>query len=291
MKTSCLTALILTTVFAIVVAFGQTKPAFEAASIRPAPTQVSSVNVGLHMDGSQARFTYLSLKDYISRAYRLKAYQIVGPDWLAGERFDIAAKLPDGATAAQIPEMLQALLDERFHLKIHRDMKDFPVYSLEIAKGGIKMKELPSDSDTATSPAGALNVTVVGTNTGVGYSFGNGSTLTFSARGLEGKKITMRALAETLSWYVDRPVVDMTGLKGNYDIMLDISEEDFRAMTIRSAVVAGVVLPPPAMAVLDRPWGDSLTNSLGKAGLTLEQRKSPLEVIVIDSIEKKPTDN
>ncbi len=285
-KTSFATVLLATTM----VAFGQKTPAFEVASIRPAPVQLTNFNVGLHMDGSQARFTYLSLRDYISMAYRLKSLQIVGPDWLAGEKFDISAKLPDGATTAQIPEMLQALLQERFHLKSHRETKDFAVYSLEIAKGGIKLKEIPPDP-VGTTPAGPVNVTVAGNASGAEYSFGGGATLSLSQRGLLGNKINMRALADTLSWYLDRPVVDMTGLKGNYDIVLTISADDYRAMSIRSAVIAGVTLPPAATAVLDNPWGDSLYKALAAAGLILEMRKSPLEVIVIDSIEKKPTDN
>ena len=62
-------------------------------------------------------------------------------------------------------------------------------------------------------------------------------------------------------------------------------------MSIRAGLVAGVVLPPSVLALLDKPWGDSLNNALSKVGLTLASRKSPLEVIVIDSIDKKPTEN
>jgi uncharacterized protein (TIGR03435 family) len=290
MKVSCIAALVLTLAVATV-GSTQTKAAFEAASIRPAPAQISDFNVGLHMDGVQARFTYLSLKDYISRAYRVKVLQIVGPDWLGGEKFDISAKLPDGATPAQIPEMLQGLLEDRFRLIAHREMKEFPVYALETAKGGTRLTEPPPDSDTGPAPSGTVNVAVTGTAAGVGYNFGNGSTLMFSQHGFEGKKISMRDLAETLSWYLDRSVVDMTGLKGNYDCLLDISAEDYRAMSIRAGVVAGIVLPPSVLAELDKPWGDSLNNALSKVGLTLASRKSPLEVIVIDSIDKKPTEN
>lgn len=290
MKMSCLAVLVLA--FAVArLGSAQTRAAFEAASIRPAPVQPSDFNVGLHMDGAQARFTYISLKDYISRAYRVKILQIAGPDWLGGERFDIAAKLPDGATPAQIPEMLQALLEERFHLKIHREMREYPVYALETAKGGTRLTELPLDSGTAPTPTDAVNVTVTGTAAGVGYNFGNGSTLMFSQHGFEGKKIRMRDLAETLSRYLDRSVVDMTGLQGNYDLPLDISAEDYRAMSIRAGVVSGNVIPPSILAELDKPWGDSLNNALRKVGLALVSRKSLLEVIVIDSIDKKPTEN
>ena len=243
MNVSCVAALVLA-LAAATAGSTQAKVAFEVASIRSAPAQPSDFNVGLHMDGAQARFTYLSLKDYISRAYRVKALQIVGPDWLGGEKFDIAAKLPEGATPAQIPEMLQRLLEERFHLTIHREIKEFPIYALETAKGGTRLTELPPDSDTGPTPAGTVNVTVTGTAAGVGYNFGNGSTLMFSQHGLEGQKISMRNLAETLSWYLDRSVVDMTALNGNYDLLLDVSAEDYRAMSIRAGVVAGVVLPP-----------------------------------------------
>ena len=288
MKASCIAAPVLVFSVATLVC-AQTKPAFEAASIRPAPVQPSDFNVGLRVDGAQARFTYLSLKSYISRAYRVRISQIVGPDWLDGERFDVAAKLPDGATPAQIPEMLQGLLEERFHLMIHRDMKEFPVYALETAKGGIRLTGLPPG--TGPTPADAVNVTVTGTSAGVGYNFGNGSTLMFSQHGLEAQKVSMRDLAETLSWYLDRPVVDMTGLKGNYDLLWDISAEDYRAMSIRAGVVAGVVIPSSILAELDKPWGDSLHGALSKVGLTLASRKSLLEVVVIDSIDKKPAGN
>jgi uncharacterized protein (TIGR03435 family) len=289
MRVSCFAALVLA--FSVAkVGSSQTKAAFEAASIRPAPAQPSDFNIGLRMDGAQVRFTYQSLKVLISRAYRVKVLQIVGPDSL-DDRFDIVAKLPDGATTAQLPEMLQGLLEERFHLTIHREMKEFPVYALETAKGGTRLTELPPDSDTAPAPADTANVTVTGTAAGVGYNFGNSSTLVFGQHGFEGKKIRMRDLAETLSWYLDRPVVDTTGLTGNYDLLLNISTEDYRAMSIRAGVVAGVVIPPSILAELDKPWGDSLNNALRKVGLTIASRKSLLEVIVIDSIDKKPTEN
>src|SRR5689334_13259459 len=85
---------------------------FEVASIRPAPVQPTDFSVGMRMNGAQARFTYLSLKDYIARAYRMKVLQIIGPEWVGSDKFDIAAKLPEGATPAQVPEMLQRLLEE-----------------------------------------------------------------------------------------------------------------------------------------------------------------------------------
>jgi len=89
----------------------------------------------------------MALKDYIRIAYRLKDYQISGPDWLRSERFDITAKIPEGVSPGQIPEMLQGLLTERFQLKMHREKKEFPVYALEIAKSGLKISENAPDPD------------------------------------------------------------------------------------------------------------------------------------------------
>src|SRR5215813_5930907 len=116
-------------ILAAALAFPQARREFEVASIRPVgDVPPAQINVGLHIDGAQVRITYLSLKDYIGMAYRLRINQVVGPDWLASQRFDIAAKLPDDAVRADVPEMLQALLADRFQMKAHRDMKEFPVY-------------------------------------------------------------------------------------------------------------------------------------------------------------------
>lgn len=83
---------------------------FEVASIKPSPDQIERASIGVRISGSQVRISSLTLKDYIGMAYRLPAGQINAPGWIAQERFDIAAKLPDGASSSQVPEMLQALL-------------------------------------------------------------------------------------------------------------------------------------------------------------------------------------
>src|SRR6516164_5420161 len=115
-------------------AFAQTAPPpaeFEVASIKPSPAPVpGQVNAGVKIDGAQVHARFLSLKDYIQSAYKVKNYQVEGPAWLGSERFEIDAKLPAGAAREQVPEMLQKLLAERFELKVHREAKDFPVYGL-----------------------------------------------------------------------------------------------------------------------------------------------------------------
>ena len=124
--------------FVSLAAFGQS-PAprleFEVASIKPAePINAGTlqVNIGLKVDGAQVRLGYRSLEDLVRQAYRVKAHQVDGPEWIKTERFDITAKLPEGTTPEQVPEMLQALLADRFQMSIHRGTKELPVLALVV---------------------------------------------------------------------------------------------------------------------------------------------------------------
>jgi uncharacterized protein (TIGR03435 family) len=271
-----------------------TRPAFEVASIRPAAPGAPQGGVGgLRVDGAQVRTAYLTLKDYIAMAYRLKLYQISGPDWIGSDRFDVAATLPDGALPAQIPEMMQSLLADRFQLNSHREQKDFPVYALEVAKTGLKISETPPDPELENADARAPQAfTGGGSNQGLSINLGRGSTITFSNGKFEAKRLNMASLAATLERFLDRPVVDLTDLKGSYDLSFDVTVEDYRAMLIRSAVVAGVTLPPDVLRLLDPASSPgSLFDALDKLGLKLTARKAPLDVLVVDKILKSPTDN
>jgi uncharacterized protein (TIGR03435 family) len=268
------------------------RPEFEVASIKAvAPTADPTMAIGVHVDGAQVHMGRLSLKDYIRAAYDVKIYQISGPEWLGSQRFDIDAKLPAGAPRDQVPAMLQTLLEERFKMKLHRESKEFPVYGLVIAAGGLKLKESPVDAEGEGDPAkDAVQVEGSGGPQGVNLNFGKGSYFRFADSKLEGKKLMMAQFAETLARFVDRPILDMTNLSGRYDIALDLSPEDYRAMLIRSAISAGVSLPPQALQLLDGSDG-SLGAALKPLGLKLDPRKAPLEVLVIDRIERTPTEN
>ncbi|HEY1758872.1 MAG TPA: TIGR03435 family protein [Bryobacteraceae bacterium] len=268
---------------------------FEVASVRPSDPILSAADaakIGLHIDGARVSLNKLSLNDCLAAAYKVKLYQISGPEWMASERFDINAKLPAGASGDQIPQMLQALLADRFGMKFHREMKDFPVYALVVGKTGLKMKASPPDA-----PAGpaddrkALDITTSASQTSTTINYGNGMYMTFGNNTFEGRKLPASAIADTLARFVDRPVVDMTELHGNYDFTLQFTPEDFRAMMMRSAVAAGVALPPEALKLIDASNGDSLFTALETLGLKLEQRKAPIEVLVIDHIEKSPSEN
>jgi uncharacterized protein (TIGR03435 family) len=274
-------------------------PAFEVASIKPAapisPADVANgkLHVGMKVDGARVDIGYLSLADLIRTAYNVKPYQISGPDWMGSQRFDVVAKLPDGATKEQVPAMLQALLAERFQLAIHRESKDYVVYALVVGKSGSKLKEAPFEpADTADARAES-GVRVAASRDGMMVSGGKGGPTRISmgpggTMHVEASRITLGDFAELLSRFTDRPVVDMTQLKGNYQMGLDLSMDDLR----NAARSAGVAMPglPPGGGASD-PSGSSIFNAVQQLGLRLDPRKAPLEVIVIDRAAKTPSEN
>jgi uncharacterized protein (TIGR03435 family) len=295
------TVLVATAAFLPVFVFGQTplqtKPShleFEVASVRPAPPMDASVKIGMHTDGAQVRFDFLSVRDCMRIAWQVKDFQIIGPDWIASDRFNITAKVPEGgASQEQVREMLRNLLMERFKLTFHPDKKEFAVYALVLGKNGLKMQETAPDALTDAAPAkGGLSVNASGSAAGVFVDLGQGSYYTFANNKLVGHKLTMPRIADTLGAYMDKPVVDMTGLPDNknYDFSLDITSDDYRVMLIRSAIKAGVSLPPEAMHLADGSI-DSLYSALDTTGLKMDPRKAPLDVMVIDHADKTPTEN
>ena len=296
-------------------AVGQTAT-FEVASVKPAApldrSQILSgqMHVGMKIDAARVDIGFMSLAELIRVAYRVKPYQISGPDWMASERFDVLAKLPEGASREQVPEMLQALLAERFKLTVHRESKEHAVYALVVGKNGPKLKESPPDADAPAgggTPAAAddanpqVRVSGRGENTQVSISGGQIGTAHMSmgpggTMHLEAPKMNMAAFADTLSRFFDRPVVDLTELKGTYQVALDLSMEDLRNAA-RSAGLMGLGMGggrdgarPPSDAASD-PGGLSIFAAVQQLGLKLEPRKTPLDLIVIDHLEKTPTEN
>jgi uncharacterized protein (TIGR03435 family) len=274
------------------IVFGQTpsRLEFEVASIRPSNNQSQEkVAVGLHLDGSHARIATYAVRDIVAMAYRVKPYQVSGPDWIASERFDINATLPAGSTASDIPEMLQSLLADRFRLKMHREKKEFPVYALLVGKGPLKLKE--DAPDTVTDEPVGLNVAASGSANGVSVNIGHGIYYTFADNKFEGKKMSMDILANMLERYVDRPIVNMTDLKSSYDFTITLTPEDYQAMLIRAAVNSGVVLPPQVLRYMEGNTATSLFDAVQQAGLKLDARKAPLDFLVVDQVLKTPTEN
>lgn len=286
--------LILGTLLAVSAVAQSPRAQFEVATIKPFdPSAQGQLLGGLHVDGAQVRAVGLSLRDLLGVAYQMKATLISGPDWTASERFDVSAALPEGSTRAQLPEMFQTLLADRFNVKVHKDKKDFPVYALEVAKSGLKMKETPPDpadkQDDATK--GAATVTTTRTGNGASVNFGHGTSFTFANNRFEARKMSMPLFAPNLERFADRQIVDRTGLTAQYDFAFDLMPEDFIAMSLRAAVWAGVTLPPEAQKLLDASSPAALGDALQQIGLRLESTKAPLDVLVIDDALKTPTAN
>lgn len=271
----------------------QDSPTFEVASIRPASPQTNDVRAGVRIAGTQVRFVSVSLKDLIATAYGVKPQQISGPEWLGQERFELAATIPSGGSAAQIPQMMRALLAERFAMAMHTETREFPVYTLGLAKGGPKFQ--PSTTPVSPAPTNEkppeVSVAANGSANGVAIDFGGGSSFAYGNNKFEVRRMTMASFAETLTRFVDRAVLDKTGLTGPYDLVLNIAPDDYMPLMIRSAINAGVTLPAQALRVLDGANADPLSGPLRDVGLTLESGKAPLSVVVVDAISKTPTEN
>jgi uncharacterized protein (TIGR03435 family) len=302
-------------------------PAFEVASVKPAPPIepakiiAGKMHVGMSVDAARVDIGNLSLADLIKIAYKLKSYQLTAPDWASTERFDIMAKMPEGGTKEQVPQMLQALLAERFKLTMHRETKDHAVYALIAGKNGPKMKETIPDTpapvaagDDPPAPAGSGGLVI-----GKGEnqmrvkqnSDGKGTTMTgpfgqVKTSMVEGgmlrmefSKMTMPALAEMITRFADRPVLDMTELKGNYQVALDLSMEDMKNVARASGVMAGMGMPQPGTGkeaarpgdAASTPAAASIFAAVQQLGLKLDARKWPVEIVVIDHLEKTPTEN
>jgi uncharacterized protein (TIGR03435 family) len=189
--------------------------------------------------------------------------------------------------------MLQTLLTERFQMKFHKEPRDFAVYALIPGKGTLKLKESATApaADPADPSKNSINVTASGGRGGAEISLGNGAGFSFSDNHIDGKHLSMPQFADLLGRFADKPVLDMSKLNGIYDLSMEFSPEDFRAMMIRSAIAAGVVLPPQALQLLNGASDEGLFNAVEALGLKLDRRKAPIDVIVIEKAEKAPTEN
>jgi uncharacterized protein (TIGR03435 family) len=279
---------LLTLVAAAAAAFCQTPAGrleFEVASVKPSAALADGqINLGVHIDGAVVRCTYIQLRNYLAVAYDVKDFQIVAPDWMATDHFDIVAKLPDDASGdKQVRARLQSLLEDRFKLVVHRETRDVPAYALVVGKSGLKMKEVPPDPDTEAASAGKVDVTATSGRGGTVVDYGKGSYVSYGLNKLEAKKANLPALVDSLGRFVDRPVVDRTELTGRYDFTLEYSVDELRSLVRASGGDASRI---PDLG------GDptvSVFSSLEALGLKLEPRKVPVEVLVVDRAEKVPT--
>jgi uncharacterized protein (TIGR03435 family) len=268
----------------------QTSPRFEVASIKPSGEQaVGTAGAGFRLAGNQMRVVGLSLRDYVGIAYSLRPAQVVAPEWTATVKYDVTANLPADVARDQLPAMMRALLEERFGLKAHREQREFPVYALTVVKSGLKLRKVADD--VPLTPSAAFETGGAGSAQGVNITLPNGGSFSLANLKIEATKISLTQLAEMLTRFSDRTVRDATGVAGLYDITIDLTQEEYQATLIRSAVNAGVVLPPQALRILDIGPANPLGAAFEKAGLSLESSKAPLDVVVVDSMARTPTEN
>jgi uncharacterized protein (TIGR03435 family) len=257
-----------------------TQASFEVASIKvAAPPTDGRLMVRMGGDPGRIDYTNVSVRDLIRNAYRVKDHQISGPDWLGSQRFDVTAKLPDGASKDQVPEMLQTLLADRFKLTFHKEPKVLPAYALTVAKAGPKLHEAKAGADAGPRPGMRMMMGPKGR-----HMTGN---------------VTMQMLADNLSNWMDRPVIDMTGLKGTYAVDMEWSGDDgpqsMRFMRGPGGPEGG---PRPegggGEARPTDPNADAptlFTALQDKLGLKLDPRKESVDILIIDHAEKLPTEN
>jgi uncharacterized protein (TIGR03435 family) len=269
---------LLVLISASLTAQNQPMPAFEVASIK-----VNSSGGGGGLGFSPGRFTgsNVTLRQMIRAAYGvMSSSQVVGgPDWIAIDRFNVEAKMPEGTAQAQGPMLLQTLLADRFKLKVHKDTRELPIYALTVTRSdgrlGAPIRPTQDDCVAILAARAKGESAPSGTNEKPVCSERLMArpiptmTLTYRAGGK-----TMASFAEWIQQYVDRPVLDRTQLPGMFDLELQFALEN------PAAAAAAASQESPILFVALRQ----------QLGLTLKAMNSPLDVVVIDSAEK-PTPN
>ena len=197
----------------------------------------------------------VTLKSAVQYAYNVRIYQVTGPAWLDSDRFDITGKAAAEVPENDLREMLQSLLGERFKLAVHREEKILPVYALQVGKDGPKFKESTTEGEMTAQP---------------GPHRGSGTVL----------RLTVAQAVDLMSQPgspLGRPVVDETGLKGKYDVSVDLSAYLGNEEAMKQFQSDPTQL---FMAVLHE-----------QLGLKLEPKKVPIQMVVVDTAEKVPTEN
>jgi bla regulator protein BlaR1 len=281
-------------------------PSFEVASVKSAAA-TGLPDYWYRMTGgprtnSPGQFicTHIALRALLLKAYELRSYQVVGPTLIDRGKYDIDAKIPPGATDEQFDLMLRDLLITRFGLAAHREMRHLPIYELVVAKGGPKLKEpekppvgqpapaQPEPPADGRPPTIKMSLDKDGNpelppGIPMMYLFGRNGASHISAR-----MQTVAALLHHLE-EIGLPVVDKTGLTGMYDFNLT-----FVRKTVSVGPPAATEPPSGQAGVLGAPSDpapDLFAALESQLGLKLESAKGPVEVLVVDHVNRVPTEN
>ena len=258
-------------------------PKFEAADVHVSPKIANPFVRTAAVRGGRYEVKYATMVDLIHIAYGFDNDKVLGgPNWLEMDRFDVIAKVPADSTSETHKLMLQSLLQDRFKLVVHKDTRPLPTYALTVGKKP-QLKQAEGTEETGCHPQAASGPPVEGSirlmtmnSSGVAttINLGPGMTIHYNCR-----NITMAAFAEGLRDMLGasvgpNPVLDETGLKGswNFDITWSLQ------------------LIGPMMANTDDRI--TLPEAVDKQlGLKLEQKQVPTPVIVVDSVNEKPSEN
>jgi uncharacterized protein (TIGR03435 family) len=248
---------------------------FEVASVKPAAPltrQVLPRGGPGSSDPAHVRYTYVSVKHLLILAYGIPTQQVTGPAWIDSERYDIVANVPPGATSEQVNIMLRNLLADRFQLVVHRETRALQLYQMIVAKNGPRIKPYVEDPNEPIHEPGKQvfdkNGAPVLRPGGVSFVMGPGE------RQLQGRKRSIEQLALILANELGRPVVDETGLTGEYDYTVKY------APNLTPAQTDGGSDGPDLLAAVQE-----------QLGLKLESKKGPIEMLVVDGGQRTPTEN
>ena len=268
------------------VAWGQSadsKLSFEVASVKlsgPQSTRGSNGGPGTK-DPERFTFSRAVLRDLLYRAYAVDDpyAQISGPAWIDTQEYDIAVKIPTGATKEQFQQMLRNMLAERFRLVVHHDTKVLPVYELVVAKNVPKLKEsaLRPVSDLPPSQPKPF---AEDKNGFPQLPPGRATWMMMNRPGrsrLAAQQQSISILTTVLRIPLGRALIDKTGLKGVYDFTLEF---DPRAATGGTSVDGQEPSAPDIFIAIQQ-----------QLGLKLIDAKAPFDVVVVDQVEKTPSEN
>jgi uncharacterized protein (TIGR03435 family) len=262
-------------------------PEFEVVSVKPAAkltmAMMNARQFHSRVDNAAFEESNASLPHLISVAYNINWDRVSGPSWMNEQFYAIAAKLPTGSTKEQIPAMLQKVLAERFKLAIHHDQKVQQVYLLTVSKSGSKLKESSGDIDPAMQ----------GCNSRPGRYRCRASTLALLAGNLTAMSRMFAATPHTPdsdgveTRNIDLPVVDQTGLKGVYDIDLQWVPPAYMGNGRGGRGGRGGNLPPPDPDTK----ATSIFGAFEALGLRLQPGKHAFDILVVDHVERTPSEN
>ncbi len=292
--------------FAAGTLYAQVEPrrSFDVASVR---LTVAQTRPSRSVTDTRVDLVNISLRDLVLRAFKItRLDRLSAPNWLQDVNVDIHATIPAGGARQQVPEMLETLLITRFGLRAHAEPRPTDVYELVVGRDGTRIEEVQAanelDKAFPADPAGKAPIldrtadTIDGPVRSIATERGGLTFITDrsmyeripTSRGtiqINAVRMTMAEFVGMIETTVDRSVFDRTNLRGVYKFQIELSRS-----SLTPAMSLGVTKNPDGTPITD-PGGVSVFKAVEQLGLQLEQRRIPLNTIVVDKIERIPIEN